>query len=563
MSFKDEKIVEEKTCRKCSTIFHVTDKDLEFYKKVSPSFWWTKYSIPTPTLCPDCRQQRRLSWRNESTLYKRKCDATEKNIISTFHADSPYTVYSQDYWWSDNWNAMDYGKEPDFDRPFFEQFSELLKQVPLINIMNDNNVASTNCDYSFDCWYSKNCYFVICAWRIEDSMYCNVCLSEMKDCIDCNWVMTNAQHCFECIFCKDINNCFYLQNSSSCHKCMLWFNLHGCDLCYGCTNLTNKKYCLFNEQLSEEQYKKEMENRNFKEDRERFEELKKGIIHKAQYQINSTNCTGDHFMDSKDCVYTFDGIRMKDCKYYFIWDAAKDCMDILISWECELGYENVTCDQWYMTRFSIYSCKDTNALYSQYCFGCKNIFWCIALRNKEYCIFNKQYTKQEYEKLVPKIIEKMERDSEWWEFFPSNISPFGYNESMAKDDYPLEERDYHFHWTDYYTHVAKVEKTIPAHKLPESIKDIPDDILNWAIECEITKKPFRIMEAELNFYRKHSTPIPRRHPDQRYADRLGMRNPRKLNKDNCDKCNKDIKTTYSGDRKETVYCEECYNNSIY
>jgi len=81
---------------------------------------------------------------------------------------------------------MDYGKEPDFDRPFFEQFSELLKQVPLINIMNDNNVASTNCDYSFDCWYSKNCYFVICAWRIEDSMYCNVCLSEMKDCIDCN-----------------------------------------------------------------------------------------------------------------------------------------------------------------------------------------------------------------------------------------------------------------------------------------------------------------------------------------------------------------------------------------
>lgn len=27
----------------------------------------------------------------------------------------------------------------------------------------------------------------------------------------------------------------------------------------------------------------------------------------------------------------------------------------------------------------------------------------------------------------------------------------------------------------------------------KSITDIPDDILNWAIECEVTKKPFRII----------------------------------------------------------------------
>lgn len=65
-----------------------------------------------------------------------------------------------------------------------------------------------------------------------------------------------------------------------------------------------------------------------------------------------------------------------------------------------------------------------------------------------------------------------------------------------------------------------VEKTIKASLLPEDITNIPDDILNWAIECEVTKKPFRIVKPELEFYRKHNLQIPHRHPDQRYIDRL-------------------------------------------
>jgi hypothetical protein len=78
--------------------------------------------IPPPTLCPDCRQQRRLSFRNERKLYKRKCDATGKDIISIYSPDKPYTVYHQDYWWSDAWEPMDYGRDFDFSRSAIEQF---------------------------------------------------------------------------------------------------------------------------------------------------------------------------------------------------------------------------------------------------------------------------------------------------------------------------------------------------------------------------------------------------------------------------------------------------------
>jgi len=282
-----------------------------------------------------------------------------------------------------------------------------------------------------------------------------------------------------------------------------------------------------------------------------------------------------------------------------------------INYSCDnttLHYEVST---WWINStkviFSIDVWPEVNNL--MYCDSCSswsnNLFWCVGLRNKSYCILNKQYTKDEYEKLVPKIIEHMmkplppslrgiEGESEWWEFFPSSISPFGYNETVAQEYFPKTKSEVlwchselvsestkeciidpeinsgwqllhwgTFNWSTYNQPFPKVEKIIPANKIPENISDIPDDILNWAIECEVTKKPFKIIKQELEFYRKHNFPIPKRHPDQRHLDRMKQRNPRRLFDRKCNKCWIEIKTTYSPDRKEIVYCEKCYNGEVY
>ncbi|MBU0626695.1 hypothetical protein KKH82_04680 [Patescibacteria group bacterium] len=79
-----------------------------------------------------------------------------------------------------------------------------------------------------------------------------------------------------------------------------------------------------------------------------------------------------------------------------------------------------------------------------YCSCCRNIkdcFGCISLNNAQYCILNKQYTKVEYETLVPKIIEHMTKTEERGEFFPSSISPFGYNETVASEYYHLTKEE--------------------------------------------------------------------------------------------------------------------------
>jgi len=36
--FQNEKVVETKICKHCSCTFNITDKDLEFYEKISPIF---------------------------------------------------------------------------------------------------------------------------------------------------------------------------------------------------------------------------------------------------------------------------------------------------------------------------------------------------------------------------------------------------------------------------------------------------------------------------------------------------------------------------------------------
>jgi hypothetical protein len=58
-------IVEWKTCKVSGQPFPIYQSDVEFYDKISPTFNGKKFAIPTPTLCPEERERRRMAWRNE------------------------------------------------------------------------------------------------------------------------------------------------------------------------------------------------------------------------------------------------------------------------------------------------------------------------------------------------------------------------------------------------------------------------------------------------------------------------------------------------------------------
>ncbi|MDP2669519.1 MAG: hypothetical protein Q8O99_00455 [bacterium] len=83
----NDPIVERKTCRVSGTKFPIYQSDLDFYNKISPRFASKQFQIPTPTLCPEEREVRRMSRRNERKLYRRTCDKTGKSIISMYPKD--------------------------------------------------------------------------------------------------------------------------------------------------------------------------------------------------------------------------------------------------------------------------------------------------------------------------------------------------------------------------------------------------------------------------------------------------------------------------------------------
>src|SRR3989344_6684657 len=113
---------ENKICQNCQKDFTIEPDDFGFYEKIK---------VPPPTFCPECRFQRRMSWRNDWHLFKKKEERNGEQIFSFLPQESPAKIYDRDFWISDSWDPTEYGREYDFSRSFFEQFKELLYSVPL------------------------------------------------------------------------------------------------------------------------------------------------------------------------------------------------------------------------------------------------------------------------------------------------------------------------------------------------------------------------------------------------------------------------------------------------
>ena len=496
--------------------FEITDADIEFYK----SMW-----VPSPTLCPEERQKRRLAWRNERKLYKRECNATGKQIISIYKPGTQYKVYDSGAWWSDSWDAMEYGRDFDFDQTFFQQYNILFTEVPKIALIAANNENSNYVNLETD---SKNCYMNTGGHFNQDCMY-STHVFYWEDCLDSYW-LDHSKHCYESfkLFnCYKLFYSYWCYDSQNSYYCSFSRNL---EHCFGCVHLENKKFHILNTEYSPEAYEEKIQQilankQKLKNFLSELEELRSEHASKNNTIQNSENVSWEDIKDSKNAHEVYGLVDGEDVKYIYVWMGIKDSYDCTrLGFQISRCYEIMAGTNLDNVLFSCYVLDGvSDTYYSTNCHSSHHLFGCTWLRNKSYCILNKQYTKEEYEELVPKIIEKMKQDWEWWEFFPSSMSPFGYNETVANEYFPLTKEQAikkWFNWSDYEAPFPKVEKIIPANKLPENISDIPDDILNWAIECEVTKKPFRIIKPELEFYRKHNLPIPKRHPDQRNNRRI-------------------------------------------
>lgn len=565
-------MAEQKTCKQCNAQFTVEDEDLEFYKKISPTFTGKTFEIPSPTLCPICREIRRLVWRNELNLYNRKSDKSGKNIISIYSPDkTQYKVYGIDEWWADDWDATSYSEEFDQNKDFFDQFDLLLKRVPRLALFN---TKTENCEYANYIAECRNCYMSsIVYYQTENTHYSywvynsknNIDLSHC-DRVDNSYMLTGCDNCY---------GCMYSQGLSDCRDCKFSFNLRGCNDCLFCSNLSHKQYCIENHQYSKEEYVQRMNQYNFSsrksidEYQKKYEQLKSSAIVRYAKLTNCENCLGDDLTNCKNCRYCFAGVEMENCKYcsgisektYNVFDSRGGTYE----WALETNHTGFG-KNLVATSGVLYS---SNMYYCENCHSCQDCFGCVGLRNKQYCVLNKQYTKEEYEQKAAQIIEKMTADGEWGEFFPISLSPFAYNESLANQDYPKSKEEAEIigaKWLDklydinFQGEFYVPEDDINVYKDEGKLREL----LAGVIKCEVTNRPFKIMPQEAAFYIGNGIPIPTKHFAQRVKEREDFCNPRKLYHRKCmnEGCNNEFETTYAPDRPEKVYCESCYQKSV-
>jgi len=328
-----------------------------------------------------------------------------------------------------------------------------------------------------------------------------------------------------------------------------------CTNCIACFGLHSKEYHILNQFVGKEKYeeiKKEYElltPEKITALRQKLNELKANLPHIQSHVYASENCTGDSVYNCKNCYNAFDSKDCEDCKYFYCTPKSKETQDCAFCAPdgVEFCYNVCSLVSLKTSMVVFYVWHGGDIYYSIECHYCNNLFGCVGLRNKKYCIFNKQYSKEEYEELVPRIIDHMRKTGEWGEYFPYELSPFAYNETIAQEYFPLE----------------KEQALALGARWCDEEEDRVEEGEEKVLKCEVTGRSFKIVPQEFEFYKKMGLPIPRRCPDQRHLDRLALHSSYKLWDRKCVKCSKDIEAIFAPNRSEVVYCRECYLGEVY
>jgi hypothetical protein len=155
----------------------------------------------------------------------------------------------------------------------------------------------------------------------------------------------------------------------------------------------------------------------------------------------------------------------------------------------------------------------------------------------------------------------MRKDDEWGNFFPTSLSPFAYNESIAMLFYPQSKADTIARgqrWTDTK---PQENASNTSATFPDLISETRQSDIENPIFCEFSNRWFRVVSKELTLLKKLSQPLPRQHPFYRIARKFDMLGPSELAKGNCKKCRK-VVSYQPNPYNDNYYCESCYLEAI-
>jgi hypothetical protein len=427
---------------------------------------------------------------------------------------------------------------------FFPDLGNLLAQSYLPNFMYrwDNE----NCDYADIVMNAKNTYLSITmVTDVQNIAYSRSVKNHCENVIASIMVWKDSSNVFESSCVISSYNVFYSHTIQSSNNIWCSSNLINCSECIRCNGLENKSYCVDNKSYSKEEYF--TIKQSFLNDKKNLTDYRTWEL--IEWNQWSTNCMWHGIINSNDLDNAYYVNQTHHWRNIILFWSSEDneyVYDVTNAWSpywnhlygwFSLGGEHI-----YNSCHVAVPC--TNIFYSYYLDNCSFCLGCIWLKNKSYCILNKQYTKEERYEKVDEIFKDMDKDegqgSQLGKFFPASMNPFYFNDTAAYlIDPSFTKEEVTAKWYLWRDEPIKVD--IPADAQVVKSSELasyewwlsPDGTLTPAlsqslslgegatrhINAEILKcviqdeawNYYRIIPMEYKFLMKHGLPLPRKH----------------------------------------------------
>lgn len=546
----------ERVCEESGEVFEQTQTDLDRYRE---------HGVPPSVLSFPSNVRHLRAFLAGFDLFRRPlADGSEG--VSMYDPECPLSLLPQKKWYEERLNGAFLKEEQVYDgeRPFFDQWKQFSKTIPRPAIVHDpKNENSEWATYSVD---AKDCYCTFGGAHIENIFYCDQGVggkhsSDLSLCDNVEWSFDNA-------LCQSSSNIFWCERSRDCVNVFFSLGCINCQDCFGCANLKGKKYCFLNKQLTEEEYQariKEIDLTDALVVSQWKKKIHKEIWEKAPRrgadQVHTENAIGDDHHDSRDVS----GVSMYGSERVYRSFAAlnsKDCFDISSALENERCFNSTYTLFGYQNKMSVSCSRCIDVEYSELLEGCEHCFASIGLVNKKYCIFNKQYSEEEYWTRVDEIKTKMLERGEYGRFFPYDASAYAYNVSHASTIYDLSREQVEklggrwYEFPDLKTPAASIDE------LPLRLAETTYEVLKVTYRCPETGRAFRFVKPELELHRTLKVALPRIHPTKRRKDRMEDILPVRLYKRSCTECGLLMETRIPADHPSPILCDLCFEKRL-
>lgn len=408
---------------------------------------------------------------------------------------------------------IDYGQDYDSSQGFFDQFATLFQTVP--SPATIQQMAGEKSDYADVVVESRNTYLSNIVIGGSEEIYYSFSVVLASRNVFSSVRIRRSENIYGSFGIDNSQNVFYSKYIKDSNNIYLSSNLVGCQDCILCEDLQNKSHHIQNIAYSPEEYTKKkqelLKNKAlFETFYARIHALPKNVnTHKSEGKLlvgceNVTQAISvNDIKQSRNVMFGWEGENYYDS--FDFWASPWDFYG-LISWGT--GSTHLYCSN------LIENCS--NVFYSSNCNTSHHLFGCIGLKNKSYCILNKQYSKADWEAKVTEIMEDMDRAWVLWEFFPDSLNPFYYNHSLAGLMHPLSETQADTLWLLYQNETlsSDTQQNIVSAKDLPSYYDADGNISASITEVTIEDadgKYYTILSQELAFLNKYSLPIPSKH----------------------------------------------------